>query len=88
MSWTADATNQYYHHCANVLIDGANNGKLSELYMTVVDVAARHQKMSVNAKDDAGPTGLGPNPREKELSTNGFYAFGSAGESRGIDLGL
>ncbi|KAF9356431.1 hypothetical protein BGX26_005295 [Mortierella sp. AD094] len=88
MSWTAYATNQYYHHCANIVIDGAKNGKLPQLDMTIVDVSARRQKMNVHAKGDAGPTGPGPNPREKELSTNGYYAFGGAGKGHGIDLGL
>ncbi|KAF9172740.1 hypothetical protein BGX21_007066 [Mortierella sp. AD011] len=88
MSWTAYATDRYYRHCANVLIDGAKDGKLPDLDMTIVDVAARHQKVNVHVKGDTGPSGPGPNPCEKELSTNGFYTFGGASKGCGIDLGL
>ncbi|KAF8926170.1 hypothetical protein EDD21DRAFT_327920 [Dissophora ornata] len=90
MSWTAYTTNQFYHHCANIIIPkGATNGKLPTLDMTVVDVSKLHQKMNTHAIGDTlKGKSTGPDSREKRLSTNGFYANGGAGNGKGIDLGL
>ncbi|KAF8924861.1 hypothetical protein EDD21DRAFT_408923 [Dissophora ornata] len=89
MSWTAYATDQYYHHCANIVINGAKNGHLPVLDMTVVDVSQRHQKVNVHANGDArSGKSSGPNHQEKTLSTNGFYAFGGKAGHKGINLGL
>jgi len=88
-SWTAYATDQFYHHCANIIIKGAKNGKLPQLDMTVVDVKQLHQKQNVHAKGDAkGGKSSGPDRREKQMSTNGYYAFGGGAGKHGIDLGL
>ncbi|KAF9326273.1 hypothetical protein BGZ89_006636 [Linnemannia elongata] len=89
MSWTAYSTDQYYHHCANILIKGAKNGKLPELDMTIVDVKARHQKMNTHAIGDMKSTkSSGPDRREKTLNTNGYFANGGGAGTHGIDLGL
>ncbi|KAF9356432.1 hypothetical protein BGX26_005296 [Mortierella sp. AD094] len=90
MSWTAYATDQYYHHCANILIKGANHGgKLPTLDMTIVDVSARHQKMNVHANgDDKSTKSSGPNPAERKLNLNGAFANGGSLKNKGINLGL
>ncbi|KAK3846209.1 MAG: hypothetical protein J3R72DRAFT_434361 [Linnemannia gamsii] len=89
MSWTAYSTDQYYHHCANILIKGAKNGKLPQLDMTVVDVKARNQKMNTHAIGDQKSTkSSGPDRREKTLNTNGYFAYGGGAGTHGIDLGL
>ncbi|KAG0021082.1 hypothetical protein BGZ81_009097, partial [Podila clonocystis] len=76
-SWTAYATDQYYHHCANILIEGVKGGKLPQLDMTIVDVSARHQKMNTHAKGDNKDTkSTGPDRREQQLNTNGYFAYG------------
>ncbi|GJJ73711.1 hypothetical protein EMPS_06069 [Entomortierella parvispora] len=90
-SWTAYATNQFYHHCANIMIKGAKNGRLPELDMAIVDVKARHEKMDIHADgDERRGKSTGPNRREKQLNTNGYYAYGTKGGAgkHGIDLGL
>lgn len=88
-SWTAYATDQYYHHCANVIIHGAKNGRLPTLDMTIVDVKQLKQKQNVHAKGDArGGKSSGPDRREKAMCTNGYYAFGGGAGNHGIDLGL
>ncbi|KAF9434024.1 hypothetical protein BGZ76_008669 [Entomortierella beljakovae] len=89
MSWTAYATNQFYHHCANININGDENGKLPELDMTVVDVAQLRQKLDTHAIGDKKKTkGQGPDRREKELNTNGYFANGGGAGDHGLDLGL
>ncbi|KAI1314649.1 hypothetical protein EDD11_001902 [Mortierella claussenii] len=91
MSWTAYATNQFYHHCANILItDGASNGKLPKLDMTVVDVKARGQKQDTHAVGDRlRGKGRGPKSADRQRSTNGFYKYGGGAEkTHGINLGL
>ncbi|GJJ70815.1 hypothetical protein EMPS_03165 [Entomortierella parvispora] len=88
-SWTAYATNQFYHHCANVIINGVKGGKLPTLEMTVVDVKQLKQKQNTHAKGDArGGRSSGPDRREKQMSTNGYYAAGGGAGNHGIDLGL
>ncbi|KAG0356555.1 hypothetical protein BGZ54_000690, partial [Gamsiella multidivaricata] len=89
MSWTAFSTDQFYHHCANIMIDGAKNGKLPELDMTVVDVTQLHEKMNTHALGDEKSTkSTGPDRREKQLNTNGYFAFGGGAGTHGLDLGL
>ncbi|KAF9097148.1 hypothetical protein BGX29_008201 [Mortierella sp. GBA35] len=89
MSWIAYTTDQYYHHCANILIKGVKDGKLPQLDMTVVDVKQRHQKVNTHAVGDNKSKGSsGPDPREKQRNTNGYYAFGGGAGTHGIDLGL
>ncbi|KAG0048646.1 hypothetical protein BGZ83_006437 [Gryganskiella cystojenkinii] len=89
-SWTAYATNQFYHHCANIIIkNGAKNGKLPTLDMTIVDVKQLGQKQNVHAKGDTkGGKSSGPDRRERQMSTNGYYANGGGAGNHGIDLGL
>ncbi|KAF9551590.1 hypothetical protein EC957_006483 [Mortierella hygrophila] len=89
MSWTAYSTDQYYHHCANIVIKGVKNGKLPKLDMTIVDVKARHEKMNTHAVGDKKSTkSTGPDRREKTLNTNGYYANGGGAGTHGMDLGL
>lgn len=77
---------QFYHHCANVIIDGKANGRLPELDMTVVDIG---KKRNVSAKgDNKVKKSTGPDAKEKRQNTNGFYAFGGGAGKKGIDLGL
>ncbi|KAG0252841.1 hypothetical protein BG011_006706 [Mortierella polycephala] len=88
-SWTAYTTNQFYHHCANIVIQGVENGELPTLDMTVVNVAKMGQKMNTHANGDAREgKSSGPDPCEQENNTNGFYAYGGDAGSSGIDLGL
>ncbi|KAG0050552.1 hypothetical protein BGZ83_004675 [Gryganskiella cystojenkinii] len=89
-SWTTYLVEQFYHHCANILIEGVKTGgKLPGLSMTVVDVAQLKQKVNVHALGD-GKSGksTGPDRREKQLNTNGFFANGGPGDNHGLDLGL
>ncbi|KAF9343645.1 hypothetical protein BGX26_005414 [Mortierella sp. AD094] len=89
MSWTAYNVDQYYHHCANILIKGAKNGKLPTLDMTIVDVAARHEKVNVHANGDTKNTkSTGPSSAEKKLNTGGAFAYGGSLKNKGINLGL
>ncbi|KAF9318431.1 hypothetical protein BG003_011255 [Podila horticola] len=88
-SWTAYATDQFYHHCANILIEGVKGGKLPKLDMTVVDVSALHEKMNTHALGDMKSTkSSGPDRREKQLNTNGYFANGGGAGTHGLDLGL
>ncbi|KAG0198640.1 hypothetical protein BGX28_007947, partial [Mortierella sp. GBA30] len=70
-SWVAYATNQFYHHCANVIIQGDKNGKVPRLDMTIVDVHQLKQKSNTHAEGDKGIKPSGPDPQEKLLNTNG-----------------
>jgi hypothetical protein len=90
MSWVAYSTDQYYHHCANILIKGAESGgELPQLDMTIVNVKARDQKMDTHAIGDKKSTkSSGPDRREKTLNTNGYFANGGGAGTHGIDLGL
>ncbi|KAF9081099.1 hypothetical protein BGX29_001730 [Mortierella sp. GBA35] len=88
-SWIAYATNQFYHHCANIEIAGDKEGKLPELDMTVVDIPGKGIPKNVHARGDGIKTkSKGPSKREKEQCTNGFYAYGGKAGKRGIDLRL
>ncbi|KAG0283870.1 hypothetical protein BGZ96_011765 [Linnemannia gamsii] len=89
-SWTAYATNQFYHHCANIQITGGSSkGKLPQLDMTVVDVPGRRVPQNVHARGDGkGGKSSGPNKDERARNTNGFYAYGGKAGNKGIDLGL
>ncbi|ORZ28978.1 hypothetical protein BCR41DRAFT_391392 [Lobosporangium transversale] len=89
-SWTAYATNQFYHHCANVVINSADpNGSLPPLEMTVTNVEQIGQKADTNAEGDKIKTkSTGPNKNQTTTNTNGFYAAGGAAGTQGIDLGL
>ncbi|KAF8924048.1 hypothetical protein EDD21DRAFT_448473 [Dissophora ornata] len=88
-SWTAYSTDQFYHHCANVIIKGADKGILPELEMTVVDVKQEGQKMNTHAVGDTlSTTSTGPNRREKQLNLDGYFACGGAAGKHGLDLGL
>ncbi|KAF9359529.1 hypothetical protein BGX34_008317 [Mortierella sp. NVP85] len=92
MSWTAFSTDQFYHHCANIIIEQPNTSdKLGypELKMTVVDVKQLHQKMNTHAVGDKKRgKGPGPDPHEKQLNTNGFFALGGGAGTKGINLQL
>ncbi|KAG0005678.1 hypothetical protein BGZ80_011143 [Entomortierella chlamydospora] len=89
MSWVAWATDQFYHHCANVVIQGVAGGKLPTLGMTVVDVAQLGNKIDTHANGDMSPRkSTGPDRREKDLNTNGYFANGGAAGNHGLDLGL
>lgn len=87
MSWVAFKTNQFYHHCANVVIQGVAGGKLPSLEMTVVDTPNRGQKLDTHALGD-GKQGksTGPSRRERDLNLSGFFASDGAGKNRGLDL--
>jgi len=90
-SWTSYATDQFYHHCANIQIEGSKKGKMPELDMTIVDVKQRGQKMDTHANGDGRSTkSSGPNSKERKLSTSGYYGFGGGAAKRRHtnDLGL
>ncbi|KAF9995564.1 hypothetical protein BGZ65_008804, partial [Modicella reniformis] len=90
MSWTSYSADQFYHHCANVEIEGQKGSKsnrLPELKMSVVDVSQLHQKIITHASGDGHEDkGTGPDSRQKRLNTNGFFAFGGGAGTRGLDL--
>ncbi|KAF9939432.1 hypothetical protein BGZ65_010486 [Modicella reniformis] len=89
MSWVGYATNQFYHHCANIVIKGKKGGHLPLLDMTIVNVKQLGQKTNVHANGDKRRgKSTGPDSREKRQSTNGYYAYGGEAGKRGIDLGL
>ncbi|KAG0045662.1 hypothetical protein BGZ83_009109 [Gryganskiella cystojenkinii] len=88
-SWTAWSTEQFYHHCANVIIKGAKDGKLPELAMTTVDVKQLGEKYNVHANGDNKDTkSSGPDPNERKLNTNGYFAYGGQAGKKGLNLGL
>jgi len=69
--------------------EGVKGGKLPKLDMTIVDVASRHEKYNTHAKGDMKDSkSTGPDRREKQQNTNGFYAYGGGAGTHGIDLGL
>ncbi|KAF9962219.1 hypothetical protein BGZ72_009297 [Mortierella alpina] len=87
-SWVAHTVNQFYHHCANVVIRGVKNGKLPPLKMTVVDVKPPRR---INAEGDSNKgkgKGSGPDPREVRLNKQGFFAYGGGAGNKGLDLRL
>ncbi|KAG0244321.1 hypothetical protein BGW41_008085 [Actinomortierella wolfii] len=89
-SWVAHKTKQFYHHCANVEIQGNPNVKrrIPPLKMTVVDVTQLGQKRDTTAIGD-GKEGKssGPNSTEKKRNLSGYYAAGGGVEKNGgIDL--
>ncbi|KAG0197692.1 hypothetical protein BGX28_008792 [Mortierella sp. GBA30] len=91
-SWTAYATNQFYQHCANIVIRNTKNGPkyLPPLKRTVVDVKALGQKMNTHANGDArGGKSSGPNPVERKQNLGNYYAGTSRnGKGRSVNLGL
>ncbi|OAQ35311.1 hypothetical protein K457DRAFT_898467 [Linnemannia elongata AG-77] len=89
-SWTAYSTEQFYHHCANVIIHGDDKkGILPELEMTVADVKQKGQKMDIHAVGDGkSTTSSGPDRREKQLNLGGYFACGGPAGKHGLDLGL
>ncbi|KAF8985066.1 hypothetical protein BGZ46_006028 [Entomortierella lignicola] len=89
-SWTAYATDQFYHHCANILISSnSTTGNLPLLNMTVVDVTQLHQNVSVHANGDKLATkSTGPDPNEVTMNTNGYFAYGGGAGTKGLNLGL
>lgn len=57
--------------------------------MKVVDVKSLNQKQDVHALGDRKNTkSTGPDRREKELNTNGYFACGGAAGKHGLELGL
>ncbi|KAF9189915.1 hypothetical protein BGZ49_003768 [Haplosporangium sp. Z 27] len=89
MSWTAYSTDQFYHHCANIVISGKKGGRLPDLQMTKVDMAQLHEKVNVHAIGDEKSTkSSGPDRREKNNNLSGAYAYGGSLSKHGIDLGL
>ncbi|KAF9577106.1 hypothetical protein BGW38_007897, partial [Lunasporangiospora selenospora] len=89
MSWTAWATDQFYHHCANVNIVGVKNGKLPELAMTVVDVKQLGDKINTHAAGDEKSTkSSGPNKNEVSLNKGGYFANGGGAGKKGLNLQL
>ncbi|KAF9583773.1 hypothetical protein BGW38_008585 [Lunasporangiospora selenospora] len=90
MSWVAYLTNQFYHHCANIVIEGGDpKGKLPDLDMTVVDVTQLGQKMNTRAFGDRkSGKSSGPDSQEVALNKNGFFAYGGKGNSKGLNLNL
>ncbi|KAF8933832.1 hypothetical protein BGZ58_006088 [Dissophora ornata] len=88
-SWTAYSTDQFYHHCANVLIKGVKNGKLPTLDMTRDDMTQLKEKMDTHANGDKLSTkSSGPSSAEVKLNKSGYFASNGAGKNKGIDLGL
>ncbi|KAF9585680.1 hypothetical protein BGW38_001233 [Lunasporangiospora selenospora] len=88
-SWTAFATNQFYHHCANVKINGVKNGLLPVLPMKVVDVKQLNQKMNVHALGQGSDSkGNGPDARQVKLNLSEFFACKGPAGKTGLDLGL
>ncbi|KAF9965266.1 hypothetical protein BGZ65_000821, partial [Modicella reniformis] len=79
----------FYHHCANIIIEGTDTGKLPELAMTIVNVEDLGQKLDTSAVgDDKDNTSTGPMADEVKLNREGFFAFGGGAGKKGFDLGL
>ncbi|KAI8357440.1 hypothetical protein B0O80DRAFT_444932 [Mortierella sp. GBAus27b] len=84
-SWVAHRIGQFYHHCSNVIIQGAPApaGLVPTLPMTVVDVKALGQSDDTTADgDNKDNTSTGPLPDEIQKNTSGFFEPGS----KGLDL--
>ncbi|CAO3571193.1 unnamed protein product [Mortierella alpina] len=88
-SWVAFSVNQFYHHCANILIEGGDKkGRLPELKMTVADInAPRNVHAEGDPKKGKG-RGSGPDPREVRLNRGGYFAYGGGAKNKGLDLRL
>ncbi|KAF9106071.1 hypothetical protein BGX27_009338 [Mortierella sp. AM989] len=85
MSWIANRTSQFYHHCANIVIKGVKGGKLPTLDMTVVNI----KKQDTRAIGDTKNTkSTGPIRREIDLNVKGFFSGACGTKNRGLDLGL
>ncbi|KAG0002692.1 hypothetical protein BGZ79_002486 [Entomortierella chlamydospora] len=88
-SWTAYSTPQFYHHCANVIIKGVEDGLLPVLEMKVVDVKQLGQKADVHADGDTLDTkSTGPNSREVRLNKGGYFACKGPAGKTGLSLNL
>ncbi|KAF9287318.1 hypothetical protein BGZ68_001978 [Mortierella alpina] len=87
-SWTAFKVNQFYHHCANVVIRGVKNGKLPTLDMTVVDLKDPRRTHAEGDPNQGKGKGSGPNAREVRLNRQGFFENGGSGKGKGLDLRL
>ncbi|KAG0349164.1 hypothetical protein BG004_001220 [Podila humilis] len=87
MSWTAWATNQFYHSCANVIIEGVAGGRLPALGMTVVDVPGYPSGMHAEGDKKAGKS-TGPDRRERNLNLSGYFAYGGKAGTRGFNLAI
>ncbi|KAF9196980.1 hypothetical protein BGZ49_002647 [Haplosporangium sp. Z 27] len=89
MSWTAYSVNQWYHHCANIIIEGVKGGHYPELNMVKDDVAQLHEKVDTHANGDkSNVKGPGPNRNEVSLNKKGYFAYGGGAGTHGLDLGL
>ncbi|KAI7832715.1 hypothetical protein BC939DRAFT_498114 [Gamsiella multidivaricata] len=90
MSWTAFSTNQFYHHCANVIIEGKDQGgALPPLQMTIVDVQQLGQQLDTHADGDKlSTTSTGPQSDELEQNLSGYFAAGGGAGTSGLNLGL
>ncbi|KAF9332094.1 hypothetical protein BG006_005042 [Podila minutissima] len=86
-SWTAFTTNQYYHSCANVIINGVADGKLPPLDMTVVDVKGYPSGLRAIGDKKNGKS-TGPDSRERDLNLSGYFANGGKAGTLGLDLGI
>ncbi|KAG0085950.1 hypothetical protein BGZ93_004196 [Podila epicladia] len=86
-SWTAYATNQYYHACANIIINGVAGGKLPPLGMTVVDVKGYPGGLHAIGDKKKGKSS-GPDRRERDLNLGGYFANGGQAGTHGLDLGI
>ncbi|KAF9936731.1 hypothetical protein BGZ75_005372 [Mortierella antarctica] len=87
-SWVAFSVNQFYHHCANVIIHGVKNGKLPTLDMTVQDLKDPRRVHAEGDRKKGKGRGSGPDPSEVRLNRNGFFANGGGAGKKGLDLRL
>ncbi|KAG0245115.1 hypothetical protein B0O80DRAFT_426830 [Mortierella sp. GBAus27b] len=92
MSWIAYSTDQFYHHCANVIIKSdpkAKNKAYPPLKMTVVDVAQLKEQRDTHAVGDTKTSkGNGPDPSEVKKNKSGFFAAGGPAGTKGLNLNL
>ncbi|CAO3573147.1 unnamed protein product [Mortierella alpina] len=91
-SWTAYATNQFYHHCANVVIRPDSSVKTRRepsLPMTIVDVKQLGQKTNVHALGDKKRgRSSGPIGSERRRNLSGYYANTGGSKTKSINLKL
>ncbi|KAG0221530.1 hypothetical protein B0O80DRAFT_500258 [Mortierella sp. GBAus27b] len=67
-SWTASILPQYYHNCADVVIQGVENGTLPATGIQIVDFPPH--KMDVKAPGDDKDENMGDGPNKAEKAAN------------------
>jgi hypothetical protein len=81
-SWTGALVPQFYHHCANVVIDGKKGGKFPKLAMHKSDSCTTAEGDGVSNSDSLKPSkSKGPIPDEKKKNIDGYFSYAAGHKS-------